>query len=159
LAVANEFLLDAEVKKIALTAMQLQKLCYLAHGFTLAIIDRALTLNRIEAWDYGPVYPDLYDALKNFGAEPVTSLISRNNWATLERVRGSTVREEFEDQEKRIIDRVWADYGVFAAFQLSALTHEADSPWAKVYTPGKLNIVIPDSLIKDYFLELTKLKP
>ena len=158
LAVANEFLLKEEGTQSRLTAMHLQKFCYMAHGFTWALLDEPMTSDRIEAWDYGPVYPRLYDALRKYGSEPIPSLIYQNNWADSERVRGKIVQDEFSEREHKIIDTVWADYGEFEAFQLSTLTHEDDSPWAKVYEPGKRSITIPDSLIKEYFLEITKLR-
>lgn len=156
LAVANEFLLRAEGGDKPLTAMQLQKLCYLAHGFTLAFLNRPLTSDVIEAWDYGPVFPALYDAVKRYGPSPITQPISRNNWAVLDHIKGGIVRESMDKPERRILETVWNDYGQFDAFKLSALTHQGDSPWAKIYRPGPRNLAIPDDMIKEYFLDLTR---
>jgi uncharacterized phage-associated protein len=88
LSVANEFIGLAAQNDKFVTPMHLEKLCYMAHGFTLALLDRPLTRNIIEAWDYGPVYPDLYDSLKMYGSGTVTGLIWQNNWASDARVRG-----------------------------------------------------------------------
>ena len=38
----------------------LMKLVYIAHGWTLALIDRPLVSDQIEAWRYGPVIPGIY---------------------------------------------------------------------------------------------------
>ncbi len=153
--IANEFLDRASAAGRAITAMHLQKFCYMAHGFDLALFNRPLTVEKPEAWDYGPVYPTLYDSLKKFGSGAVTAPICVNNWAKEDRVRGDVVRASLSNEETQLIDTIWKDYGNFEAFQLSALTHEDNSPWAKIYKPGIKHLVIPDSLIKDYFVGLT----
>lgn len=155
LGIANQFLIRGLSDDQALTPMQLQKLCYMAHGFTLALLDKPLTSDTIEAWGFGPVYPDLYDALKGYGSKTVDGLVHENNWASADHIRGSVVKVDLTKKEREIIETVWEDYGHFEGFQLSALTHEPDTPWAKVYKPGKKHIVIPDELIKEYFVELT----
>lgn len=155
LAIANEFLERSLLSERPTTAMHLQKFCYLAHGFSLALLDRALTIDKPEAWAYGPVYSQLYDVLKAHGSSPIPHLIRARNWEVEPRARGDVIRAKLNDAEKQLVDTVWADYGTFHAFQLSALTHKDDSPWAKVYRPGELHIRIPDEEIKGYFLGLT----
>jgi uncharacterized phage-associated protein len=155
LAVANEFIERASNECRALTPMQLQKLCYFAHGYNLALFGQALTKDEIEAWDWGPVYPDLYDALKKFGAGSIPGPIHQNNWASLDHIKGGVVREKMTDVETALIDRVWDVYGHMEAFKLSAITHEDGSAWQRVYKPGKKHIKIPNELIKEQFVELT----
>jgi uncharacterized phage-associated protein len=55
--------------------MQLQKLVYIAHGWNLAINGTPLTSDIPAAWDYGPVYRDLFEALRAYGSNPVTQEI------------------------------------------------------------------------------------
>ncbi len=154
LAIANEFLARAEQSNSSLTSMHLQKLCYFAHGFCLATTNKPLTNDTIEAWEFGPVFPVLYDAVKRYGSGRVVSLIHENNWAVTPLVRGSIVRDLFKPDEKEIIEEVYVGYADFDPFQLSALTHETGSPWEEVYRPGRKHIVIHDPLIKKYFSEL-----
>lgn len=53
-AVANEFL----EKSDKISVLKLVKLCYIAQGFSLAVLDRPIfNDDRIEAWKYGPVAP------------------------------------------------------------------------------------------------------
>src|SRR5437660_12739202 len=73
--VANEFLRLAEEDDRALTPLQIIKLAYIAHGWMLALYQRPLILDRIEAWKYGPVIPDLYRALRDYGGGSVTTPI------------------------------------------------------------------------------------
>lgn len=153
LAVANELLERAEEAGIALTPMHLQKLVYIAHGWTLAITDEPLVGEQPEAWQYGPVYRSLYDALKRYGSGEVSELIHQNNWAASERVRGPVVREHFSKQDRRILDKVFQEYGDLEAFQLSALTHDEGTPWTETYVPGQ-NRRIPNALIRRHFREI-----
>ena len=74
-SVANEFIrLGIESKK-PFTHMQIQKLAYFAHAFTLALYDRPLTNQRFEAWRYGPVSSAIYYSLSRFSGEPVGEII------------------------------------------------------------------------------------
>ena len=68
-AIANEFLRRAGSN--GLTQMQLQKLVYIAHGWTLAIRNEPLVNARLEAWERGPVYPELAKNIAHAGAEPI----------------------------------------------------------------------------------------
>ena len=54
-----------------LTPLQLQKLAFLAHGWSYPVLGRPFICEVVEAWKYGPVYPELYDVLKRFKAEEV----------------------------------------------------------------------------------------
>ena len=62
-AVANFFLDQAQEEGQKLDHMKLQKLAYIAHGWHLAITGEPLFHERVEAWPYGPVIPDLYHEL------------------------------------------------------------------------------------------------
>jgi uncharacterized phage-associated protein len=131
-----------EAKKVgrSLTPMQLIKLVYIAHGWSLAITGRDLFINRIEAWKYGPVIPELYRATKKFGREPIPiGLVGSSDEALLEKV----------DQD--LVEDVFLKYGHFSGVQLSNLTHQSGSPWHQVYRDGVQNIEIPDSIIASHY--------
>lgn len=147
--IANEFIKRAQTRGIPLTHMQLQKLVYLAHGWALAVLDRPLVTDPVQAWDYGPVYPSLYSALRRYGSQPVTRQIE---YADFDRNRpfvNAPAEGLLSAEEHGLIDRVFQTYGRFQAFQLSALTHAPGSPWSQV---GVQNAVIPDDAIRQYFI-------
>ena len=48
--------------------LKLQKLVCYAQGFALAIFERALYDDTIEAWQHGPVVLGLYHRFKTFGS-------------------------------------------------------------------------------------------
>lgn len=152
--IANEFLCLAAEAGRDLTPMQLQKLVYLAHGWSLAIFDRPLAAETVEAWDYGPVYKSLYRSLKKYGAREVTTPINYGDDGEYNTKLGTPASAEFTPQHVALIKKIWQTYGRYEAFQLSALTHKDDTPWTQIYRSAGKSSPIPDELIRRYFLNL-----
>ena len=160
-AIANEFLELAKRDGKKLTPMQIQKLVYFAYGWYLAITGEYLVNERVEAWQWGPVFPSLYREFRRFGSEPITELASEavvRNQSGHIRLVLTPVRLD-NDSEKslfahNVINKVWQVYGNLSGSQLSNLTHAKDSPWS--LTPNKeiSGTDIPDNLIKQYFREI-----
>jgi uncharacterized phage-associated protein len=160
--IANEFIALAKARGTPLTQMQLQKLIFIAHGWNLAIANERLTIDSPRAWDYGPVYRDLWEALKKYGSSPVEQpILCRDYVAGLFHDEpDSPAKAALNGSEKAIIGRVFSDYGRFHAFQLSALTHVEGSPWSTIYAGGAgKDKEIPDNLIKGHFIELARARP
>ncbi|MDD9841649.1 MAG: DUF4065 domain-containing protein [Alphaproteobacteria bacterium] len=158
-AVANRFLEHAEKAERKLTQMQLQKLVYIAHGWNLAINDRALTEDHPIAWDYGPVYRALWKALRRYGSSPVTEKVKIGDFDTS--ATGRRANEistgSLEKPETAVVNKVFEVYGKYEAFQLSAITHAEGTPWDEVFVKnGGKDSVIPNKLIKDHFYELAE---
>lgn len=152
LAIANEFIRRAEGVS-GLTHMKLQKLVYLAHGWSLGAFDAPLIEDDVEAWDFGPVIRRLYDALRRFGRSFVTKRI---HWGDDTPFRFDDREEavaELTPNERAVVDLVWEKYGNYPAFQLSALTHQDGTPWTQTFQAGR-NGVINNDLIKDHFKQL-----
>lgn len=145
-AIANKMLDIARAKGIALTPMHILKLVYIAHGWNLAIHDKPLVRDNIEAWRFGPVIRSVYDAFKVFGTDPIDE--------TLRYVP----EERMSTEEQALLERVVDVYGRHEAFRLSSLTHKEGTPWDTVWNRQRgdrqRGAVIPDSLIKQHFLEL-----
>src|SRR5258708_38699103 len=163
-AVANQFLELAKHDGIQIDPMKLQKLVYLAHGWYYAIFNHPLIYDPIEAWDFGPVIPGLYQEFREFGDKPITRKAQ-----DLRRVSefgpGSIVAEipEISDsadesrESKAVIERVWQLYGKLSALQLSEISHAPGTPWDSVFQKhsGKLprGAFIPPEEIKDFFTQ------
>jgi uncharacterized phage-associated protein len=152
LAIANEFIRRAEGVR-PLTHMQLQKLVYLAHGWSLGAFDEPLIEDDVEAWDFGPVIRRLYDALRRYGRSFITKRIHWGDDTLFRFDNGEEATAELTDDERGIIDLVWTKYGHYPAFKLSALTHQDGTPWTETYTFGR-NGVIDNQLIKGHFQKL-----
>ena len=126
--------------------LQLIKLCYLSYGWYLAYYDKPLFDEKVEAWKYGPVIPELYFSLKHFRGKE----LPRNCLKNL-----AVKDKEFSSDAKQLVDAVADFYGQYTGIQLSALTHKKDSPWYKTYKGlGKTWGEIPDGVIKEHFDKL-----
>ncbi len=142
--VANRFLDLARENNDSLTPMQLLKLVYIAHGWMLGLHGRPLIRDEVEAWQYGPVIPRLYNAIRQFKSQPVC-----------EKIR-SAPAERMDAAEENIARQVYEIYGDRSGPALSRLTHQKDSPWDKVYEHGSYGTVIPNDLIEDHYAMLAK---
>jgi uncharacterized phage-associated protein len=156
-AIANEFIRRAAAEGKGLTQMQLQKLVYIANGWNLAINGTALTHDNPEAWEYGPVYKELRRALRSYGRATVSRPILNCEYipGSFDDDPDAEATANLSPEEKAVVDRVYRDYGKFHAFQLSALTHEAGTPWTRVYANGLGKFdEIPAEMIREHFVEL-----
>jgi uncharacterized phage-associated protein len=133
-----------------ITPMKLVKLVYISHGWYLGITENALIDENPEAWKYGPVIPSVYHYFKEFGGSPI-------------RVSDfpSDPDEVLSKDTKTFLDKIWEVYGNFTAIELSAKTHEINTPWYISWNKlqelnsnsrfGIFSHQIPDNLIKDYY--------
>lgn len=155
-AVANYFIDKAlETETSDLSPMKLQKLVYFAHAWHLAYFEEPLITSEIQAWKYGPVIPDLYHEIKEYGTSSITArlidleyLDDNFNFLTAD-------VPENDLQTHSILDAVWNLYGHFSPIQLSNMTHEEGEPWSRVIQQSQeqnlMNLEIPNNLIQEIF--------
>ena len=144
LSVAERLRADSVENGYVVTPMLLLKLAYIAHGYMLAKHDQPLLDENVEAWQYGPVVPSIYHALKKFGNQPVDG------------VPGAEGNFNFSDNESATIRDVARDYGKYRATLLSSATHVDGTPWHVVWNAGGKSAPIPDALIRDFYLGILK---
>jgi uncharacterized phage-associated protein len=136
--VANYFLaLVDEDAGDTISNMKLQKLVYYAQGFYLALYGKPLFPERIEAWDQGPVIPELYRRFEKFGAKAIEKP---------EEVDFS----KFDSQTRGLLDEIWSVYGQFSAWKLRNMVY-GEMPWQRAYGKGS---VISEADMKEYFKKL-----
>ncbi|WP_257294897.1 Panacea domain-containing protein [Endozoicomonas sp. YOMI1] len=114
--------------------LKLQKLVYYAQGFSLAIFDRALFTNTIEAWQHGPVVQELYHRFKNFGSGAIETPDEFNPVS-------------LSADEQGLLDEVYDVYGQFSAWKLRNMTHD-EPPWKDAAKTG--TYISPQSMA-EYF--------
>jgi uncharacterized phage-associated protein len=123
----------------ALTNLKLQKLVYYAQAWALALLDRPLFDEDVEAWQHGPVVESVYQRMKAFGTNPLPILRRPHR---------------FEREELVLLEDVLAVYGEHSAHFLEALTHQED-PWRT--TRGDLGAnsrsrrAIPSSVMRSFY--------
>lgn len=150
LAIANKILQTATERGVSLTNMQLIKLAYIAHGWSLALLGRPLIAESPEAWQHGPVYPSVYRKFRDAGWGPVERLAVND-------FTGTPYEAELDHDEQAVIDKVVDGYGNIHAFSLSARTHKAGTPWSTVWNGGAGKFrPIPDDLIKAHYLDISR---
>jgi uncharacterized phage-associated protein len=148
--IANYMLDKGEQEARAISPMKLLKLVYFGYGWSLAVLSRKVFDEPIYAWNHGPVVRSLYDEFKHFGKGPIEC---RSVEFDLENLKFTEPRIPSTDTEANVVlGKVWSAYKNFGAWDLRNMTHESDSPWTQVYQEGVRNKVIPDNLIKDYFV-------
>lgn len=131
----------------SLTPMQVIKLVYLCHGWMLGLHGRRLINEDVEAWRYGPVIRELYDAVKRFRSEPVVGPIA-----------DAQAVAKFDADEKSVMDQVFDIYGQYNGIQLSKLTHAKGTPWSEIRRTSDKSgwEVIPNAMIEEHFRELAQ---
>lgn len=139
--VSNHLVDIAAADGNTLTPMQVLKLVYISHGYRLGFNGIPLIPNRIEAWKFGPVIPDLYFSIKNYRDKPVAHVVA-------------TGLEDFRDGEADFVSSIYDAYKNLDGLQLSNLTHQDGTPWQNVYRPDVSNTVIPDDIIQHHYAAL-----
>ena len=110
-----------------MTHLKLQKLVYYAQGFHLALYDKPLFRESIEAWEHGPVCPDLYTRYKKLKAKPIPPTKSLPEAA-----------KSFNKKQRELLDDVYTVYGCFAAWYLRQISHQ-DTAWHNAYPSGVIS--------------------
>lgn len=138
---ASALLQKAHDKGLSLTPMQLLKLVYIAHGWMLGLYSRPLISDNVEAWRYGPVVPSVYQAIKTFRNSPVSEI-------------RTAAPAQLDECEADVVDQVLSIYGNKTGIKLSAITHQAGTPWDKTWSSSGKNAVISNDVIESHYAEL-----
>lgn len=147
LSIADEQILgkDPEGNEIreGITNLKLQKMLYFADAVHLALFDKQLFADEIQAWDLGPVIPKVYFRFsKDYGNNPIHADASN----------GCTDKELMD-----FLREVWNIFGKYSASELVNLSHR-HLPWKKRYKEGVKDIIIPKDEIATFYKDLFKLK-
>jgi uncharacterized phage-associated protein len=139
--VSNHLVEIAGAKGGTLSPMQVLKLVYISHGYRLGFNGVPLIPNRIEAWKFGPVIPELYHSIKGYRDQPVAKIVT-------------TGLEDFREGEADFVTSIYNAYINLDGLQLSNLTHQDGTPWQLVYRPDVSNTVISNDIIQHHYSSL-----
>lgn len=137
--IANYFIQEKS-KFGKLTSMKLIKLVYLAYSWYITLTDgeERLTVEKSQAWKYGPVFPSLYNIIKKEGKIDIEKPLPNDK------------EEVISQEDSEFLNKIWDLYGKYDGVQLSAMTHAEGTPWREVYCRD-CNSEIPDeSIIRHY---------
>ena len=154
LAIANYFIDLAHSDDKPIRPLKLMKLVYIAHGYILALLDKPTDgskLEKVEAWQYGPVFPSVYYSFKQYGGNPIDEKTTIWDFDKL-----TSGEDCFHtptlicEEEKKVCEFVWRNYGKFSDSELVSKLHMDGTPWKECYKQG-MNVVIPDKATKRYY--------
>lgn len=125
------------------TNLQLQKILYLAHMVFMGNNDgEPLIRNNFEAWDYGPVVPDLYHEAKKYGSKPI-----RMGFYSFQDISNSPEEAELVRACERLLSK--------SPSRLVDFTHRPGGAWDRNYIPGARGVIIPNQHILEEYRELS----
>ena len=104
---ASRYLVFLSYHKLqgSLTPLKLQKLLYLAQGWSYVWDNRPLFQNEFEAWQYGPVNAEVYEYYKRYGRAEIPESEGR-------------FIPRMDDDARETLDAVWERYCSSSAFEL-----------------------------------------
>lgn len=124
-----------------LTNLKIQKLLYYAQGKYLVQNGNPLFDEKVEAWQYGPVVPEVYHQFKQCGSFPVTEF-------DLECYQSGDIPEDI----KLFLQELWKKIGMkYSGSFLVKKTHAPGTPWSQYYRKSESGIEIPQDSLKLYF--------
>lgn len=121
--VANTILFRAKSEGVAVSPMKLQKLVYFLYAEYLYDEQDHLFAERFEAWKYGPVLDDVYQAFKEYGANRIKKYMPDANGLL------QIIDTDSDIQFKLCFDKVWYTYAAKTGIELSKMTHQSLSAW------------------------------
>ncbi len=123
--------------KSPLSNLQLQKILYFLQRDFLKTTRQPLFHDEIEAWQFGPVVPNVYYDYCSYGANS----ISKSESSYMKLIR---------NEDKKIADPIIEDKQNKYPWDLVEETHQPDGAWAYIYANGEGNHrVIPIELIRE----------
>jgi uncharacterized phage-associated protein len=111
--VADYFIKRASESGSLLTNLKIQKLCYYAQAWYLALQDEPLFPERFEAWVHGPVNRALYDRFRSYRWSPITEEVGE---------------PQFSEKVGQHLDLIVENFMACDAYELERMTHE-ELPW------------------------------
>lgn len=136
-ALANWVLDEGDRRSVLLSNLAVNKIVYFLVENALVHQGQLVTDAKIEAWEHGPVFRELYHSFKQFGDRPIEGRAKRFDVASKSMVVASC---ELNAEDELFFQSVLREYMGLSASHLRALSHRENGPWDRVWWhEGKLN--------------------
>jgi uncharacterized phage-associated protein len=140
-------------KGVTVSPKKLQKLVYYVEAWHLVHFNSELIDENFEAWVHGPVVPELYQDLKQFGYNDI-QVINDELDSSEERIEKVAKENNLTEDQIELIYSVLNKYGTLSSFELEMLTH-SEQPWIEArqgYPPHeRCTNVIPKDRMKEFY--------
>ena len=133
--VARFLLASTDPEDNDISNLKLQKLCYYAQGILSAMRGKALFSDTVEAWDHGPVVPNLYHRYKIYGAAPIPAVNDFDE-------------SVLDDKDRAALRDIFDYYAQFSPWRLRNMTHD-ELPWVESYNQANREITL-DALVSHF---------
>ncbi|WP_218018777.1 Panacea domain-containing protein [Novosphingobium rosa] len=134
IAIAKYFLAKQDVDgDDMITHLKLQKLCYYAQGVGIATRGEPMFDEPMEAWLHGPVVPALYREYRENGNNPLPAVIDLDE-------------NDYEPEDRMILDDVYTYYAQFSGWRLRQMTH-GEAPWKDAYEQDMNRVITLPALV------------
>lgn len=125
LNIANNFLERSFDENIRLSSMKIQRLIYILYRKYLKQTGYKLFSENFEAWQYGPVLPNVYCEFQNFKADSITCYALNSDYSVtkVEMKKGTAFYDIFHE--------VWENYKHYSGVALSNFICKENGAWQK----------------------------
>ena len=134
-------------QKYVTSNLKLQKMLYLVQAYFLITKQEPCFPEKIRAWDFGPVVPEVYREYVKYGAcmiPPVRKYyVGKRKFEYIDAI--------IDEDDKELINQVLDKFADYSSTQLVTLTQH-QKPWIDAYIP-KENNEITKKAIENYFRE------
>ena len=136
--------------------LKLQKLLYFVQGFFLILKDGPCFEDEIEAWDFGPVVPEVYFEFRRYGSCSIPSVDRVYDFSIFKDfgedlgLEGNQYIDHIARDDVQLINDVVNSLKKYSASTLVRMTREQD-PWKKTYDPANIHKKITLNSIDRYF--------
>ncbi len=153
---------------VYLSPLKLLKLVYFSYGWWLGVTEQRLFDEPFEAWRYGPVIPSLYHEFKRYGRGRILRISKEIELSdeveegadVIDQLGGRCIDLQLEPLDEDValaLGWTWARYQPYSAVDLSQITHQPDSPWARAKKrSGGLGGLLSDDDLHEHFCLLMK---
>lgn len=131
--VAN-FFIDASCQSYS--NLMLQKLVYLSNLLHVVKFNQKLVKEHFEAWNGFPAVPNLYDELKQYGAERIKKTIYLDN-------------KSLTDIQIKFLSYLYQTFKDLSHSKLTELVTIEGGAFSKIYSPYFIRPIIQEDLIKE----------
>lgn len=135
--VAKYIILFCKENGYSISNLKLQKLLYFVQAQFLTTTGEPIFPEEIEAWDFGPVVPDVYQHFKLWGSSELPLVLARD------------AKSRIYKKDQEIMDEILEECAKYSASFLVEITHNQD-PWFDAYEKYCNNVITKES-IKEYF--------
>ena len=142
--IVSDFILyEREQIKKATSGVDLIKLVYLSHSWSLGIHGNPLITEEIEAWAFGPMIPSIYNRFLSFINRPI-------------RIESRYVVGELTNKQLSLMSSVLETYEDFDSWSLSAIANKPGSPWDQIMRIYGVGATIPNELLQEHYGKIYK---